>query len=288
MNVTATLSSYWRLFRLEHGVMYGIGVAVGIIVAGGSSFLNFILGFLTALFLQASAFALNDYFDYEVDVVNRRMDRPLVRGEITRKNALLSATIILPAGLLTSFLISLPAFILAGAITALGIFYDVKLKEFGIAGNIYIAFTMSAPFIFGSFVAKNSLTFDAGILSSLAFFSGLGREIMKGIEDVEGDALRNVRSIARVFGVRYAGLIASAFLIFSVLISPLPFLYENSLYFHSKLYMVFVIVTDVILIHVSFNLIKGKMDIGWMRKETLLGMLAGLVAFLSGALEVMI
>ncbi len=288
MNLPRVFSSYWQLFRLEHGIMYGTGVIVGIVVAGGSTFQNFLFGFLTALFLQASAFALNDYFDYEVDVANQRMDRPLVRGELTRKNALISAVLLLPVGLITSLFISIPAFILASAISALGFFYDMKLKELGFAGNVYIAFTMSAPFIFGSFVARNSLTFDVGILSALAFFSGLGREIMKGIEDVRGDALRNVKSLARVFGIRSAGIIASMLLLLSVLISPLPALYRGSLYYHSRFYTGLVLVTDLILIHVSLNLLKGKMDIGKMRKETLLGMLAGLFAFLFGAMEVMV
>ena len=288
MNILRHFIAYWQLFRLEHGIMYGIGVIVGIIVAGGSTLNNLVLGFLTALFLQASAFALNDYFDYEVDVANQRMDRPLVRGELTKRDAIIGTFITLPLGIIASFLISIPALILASAITAVGMVYDVKLKEFGFAGNIYIAFTMCAPFIFGSFVARNSLTLDVAVLSALAFLSGLGREIMKGIEDVRGDGLRNVKSLARVYGVRKAGLYASVLLLLSVVISPLPFLWETSLYYQSKLYISLVAITDVLLIHVSVNLMQGNMNIGWMRKETLIAMVAGLFAFLFGALEVMV
>jgi 4-hydroxybenzoate polyprenyltransferase len=50
--------------------------------------INVFLTFFTALFLEASTFALNDYYDLEIDRLNKRTDRPLVRGDISPKTAL--------------------------------------------------------------------------------------------------------------------------------------------------------------------------------------------------------
>ncbi len=280
-----SLRSFWDLFRLEHGLMYGLGVVVGIYVSDpyfGDVF-KILFGYLTAVFLQASAFALNDYSDYEVDVANNRLDRPLVRGELSVKTALWAGILMMPAGFVSAAVISPTAFAFAVAITVLGYIYNLKLKEFGLAGNIYIAFTMSAPFLFGSIVARNTITTTAVLLSAMAFLSGLGREIMKGIEDVEGDAIRDVKSVARVKGVRFAAILSALLYLLAVLISPLPPLLVQG--FMDWKYILPVAVTDVILIYVAVSVVRrhGKGTIDRYRKYTLVGMALGLVGFLGGA-----
>ena len=280
------MKAIWNLLRLEHGIMYGIGVIVGIYISSPhySNIINILLGFLAAVFLQASAFALNDYLDYEVDLANKRFDRPLVRGDLSRKTALLLALILLPFGFIASALISLNAFLLALIITALGYLYNIKLKEFGFAGNVYIALSMATPFIFGSVVATNQITPSSILLSIIAFLSGLGREVMKGIEDVEGDALRNIKSIARIKGPAFASKVAAFFIVVAVLISPVPFLCLKQYYMDPK-YAIPVAITDVILIYVALNLIKfyEREKIKKYRKETLIAMIFGLFGFLIGA-----
>ncbi len=138
------LKAVWDLSRLEHGLMYGFGVVIGIYVSDPffSDFWKVLLGYLTAVFLQASTFALNDYFDYEVDLANNRTDRPLVRGDLSRRMALVLAIALMPPGFVAAYLISSLAFIFAFAVSIAACFYDYKLKELGFAGNLYIAFTM--------------------------------------------------------------------------------------------------------------------------------------------------
>jgi geranylgeranylglycerol-phosphate geranylgeranyltransferase len=280
------IKAIWELLRLEHGFMYALGVVVGIVVSAGLDFSLecLILGMLTAIFCQASAFALNDYIDYEVDLANRRFDRPLVRGELSRRSALVLAILLAPLGFISAYLISFNAFLLAFAITLLGYAYNIKLKEFGLIGNIYIAFSMSAPFIFGSFVVADTLTPQAGLLATIAFLSGVAREIMKGIEDVEGDALRNARTIARIKGVEFAARLSSALFVFAVLLSPIPFLVLEEYKFDLK-YLIPVAITDVMLVKVSLDLLKRheKESIKRYRKLTLLALLFGLIGFLLGA-----
>lgn len=282
--------AYWELFRLEHGLMYGVGVIVGIFVSDPNynNVLNILFGFFTAVFLQASAFALNDYFDYEVDLANRRMDRPLVRGELSKKDVLLSSILLIPIGLFFAYLISFVAFILALAITLAGYAYDVKLKEYGISGNVYIAFSMAAPFLFGSVIAKNSFTTQAIILSLIAFLSGVGREIMKGIEDVEGDAIRDVKTIARTKGIRKAIFCSVLLFIASIFLSFIPFFLLKEYFFDFK-YIVPIAITDLILIKICIDMIRVKDEsvikqrIGKFRKRSLIAMSIGLIGFLAGA-----
>ncbi len=276
------LKAIWSLTRLEHGLIYGLGVVAGVFIT--LEYLDIrlsVFGFLTALFLQASAFALNDYFDYEVDVANRRFDRPIVRGDISRRDALIISIILAIPGFLFAYAVSLLALILAVAITFLGYAYDIKLKEYGIAGNVYIAFSMAAPFIFGSVVA-GTLNTQIAILSAIAFLSGLAREIMKGIEDVEGDAIRNVRTVARVYGVRTAEKASAYIYMVSIVLSFLVVAIPE--YMDVK-YLIPVLICDYILAKTARSLFYGaeRSEIGKMRKRTMIALLFGLIAFILGS-----
>lgn len=277
-----SLKAFWELTRLEHGLIYGLGVIAGAYISLHQIVPDlFILGFFTALFLQASAFALNDYFDYDVDIANRRFDRPLVRGELKRESALYISILLAFPGFVSAYLISFEAFLLALIITLAGYIYDIKLKEYGVAGNAYIAFSMSAPFIFGSVVAGN-ITPEVILLSLIAFLSGMAREIMKGIEDVEGDELRNVRTVARIYGEEKAGKISALLFTTAVFMSLItPAIPE---YLDIK-YLVPVAFCDYILIKTSFKLYSGveRKDIKDLRKKTMVAMFFGLIGFLIGS-----
>ncbi len=258
--------------------MYGIGVLIGIFLGGGAESKDILFGFLTAVFLQASAFASNDYFDYEVDVANRRFDRPLVRGELSKNTALFLSILFFPFGVISAFLISTTAFLFATTVAILGFAYNYKLKELGFIGNVYVAFTMSAPFIFGGLIAE--LRSSILLLALIAFLAGVGREVMKGIEDVEGDAIRDAKTVARVYGIEKAVQISSIFFLTAVFLSFIPpIALEEYLDFK---YILPVATTDLLLLNVVYKLRKSK-DIAKFRKQTLFAMLLGLIGFLAGA-----
>jgi len=279
------IRAIWQLLRLEHGLMYGAGVVAGVFIV--NRFFNpvyVVYGFLTALFLQSSAFALNDYLDFEIDVLNKRNDRPLVRGELTRRTAITLSLVFLPLGLLFSILISCIAFIFAFLLVIFGYLYNIKLKKLGIIGNSYIAFSMAAPFLYGSIIASNSISIPILILSVIAFISGLGREIMKDIEDVLGDRTRSVRSVPVVKGSSFAAKISVSFYIFAVLLSVVPYLVVNQYAFDLK-YGIPVLFADVIFLYTAAEMLKNFSPemIKRYRKLTLLAMVLGLLGFIWGA-----
>ncbi|RLG33001.1 prenyltransferase, partial [Methanosarcinales archaeon] len=129
----------WKLTRAEHGIMYATAVIVGAILAGGGLADASILftGTLTAILLEAGTFALNDYYDFEVDRKNNRLDRPLVTGKITPREAFLIGWLLTALGLIVALFLTVPCIILAYLAAIFGILYDIKLKETGIGGNIY-------------------------------------------------------------------------------------------------------------------------------------------------------
>ena len=285
--VLKKLKAYWDLTRLDHGLIFAVSFVLGMTIAYGrlpNAGLA-IAGVIAAIAAEMGTFALNDYFDVEVDRKNNRTDRPIIRGEITRNEAL-ALTVV-------SFIVSIAAAVLMDNIGALivviamivfGCFYDYRLKEYGILGNIYIAFTMAAPFLFSSMLFKASPILL--LLSTMAFFLGLGREIMKGIMDVEGDALRDVKTVARLYGESTARYVAIALYLIALLLAPLPYFWKFGLdttkYYYNPLYAALAAITIAVLGYVCVSLLRSheRKTISKARKTTLIAMVVALLAFL--------
>ena len=293
------IKALWELTRLEHGVMYGLGVILGIIIAGGKFYETApvfgvslvipsqiaLLGFFTALFIQAGTFALNDFCDLESDIANRRIDRPLVRGVMRKEEALLVAILATTLGIICASFLNPILFLFALISAVLGILYDLKIKEFLAVSNGYIAFTMAIPFIFGGLIVEpERIELVLLILSSIAFLAGFGREVMKDIADVKGDTLRNIRSIARVYGTEKAKRVVVFSYTLALILSVIPFFTYHTSYFFNPAYLLPIIAADMLLVHTCFKLQEVDIDYNYTRKETLIAIGIGLFAFVSGAL----
>ena len=293
------LKSIWELTRLEHGLMYGVGVLIGMLIAGGQILLPGQLlgltvlvpsrlasfGFFTALFIQAGTFALNDYCDLESDIANRRLDRPLVRGDLSRHEALGVAILATFLGILCASFLHILLFVLALSSAVLGVLYDFKIKEYLAVSNLYIALTMAIPFIFGGLlVDPNRINPELLILALIAFLAGFGREVMKDSADLKGDALRNVRSIARVYGVNRANNVVIAFYSLAVLLSAIPFITGSTSYYLNPVYALPVLIADALFLHTALELRTAQPEYTRLRNMTLLAIGVGLIGFIGGAL----
>ncbi len=272
--------------------MIAIAILIGSLIAARTFpvFDKFILTFFTALFLEASTFALNDYYDFEIDKKNKRVDRPLVRGDISKNTALYLFFILFPLGIACSYFVNLTCFIIALVTALFAIFYDVVLKKIKLLGNFFIAYTMAIPFIFGaaSVLTETSFAIDLSpaifIIALIAFLTGAGREIMKDVMDFEGDSEEGVRSFPRYIGIRKSNMISAFFYIIAIALSFLPFSMScYDVYYQNYYYLSFVMVTDTMLLSTSLQLIfKKQVNMGFYRKFTLLAIFFGLIAFLVG------
>ncbi|HTY91451.1 MAG TPA: UbiA family prenyltransferase [Methanocella sp.] len=282
------LKAIWELTRLEHGIIYGLGVLVALVIGKGGvpDATVAVAGVMGAVLAEMGAFALNDYFDVDVDIKNNRTDRPIVRGDISRNEALWVAIIAsLMSAVAMYFTGSMGAVLVLIFLVLFGVLYNARLKEYGIWGNIYISFTMAAPFLFGSMLfAGNDPTLY--VIAAIAFVVGMGREIMKGIMDMEGDALRNVRTVARTRGPDTAKNLAVALYVLGMLLSPLPLLMGSPKFHMSPIYGVSAFLSVAILAYVCYTLMKSH-DIGTVgkaRKTTMASMAIALLGVLLAAL----
>ena len=268
-------------------IMIGIGVLIGEVIAssGLPPFREAFLGFLGPFILGASTFAMNDYCDLEADRRGGRSDRPLVRGDLSRRTAGMVFFVGFPLGLLLSSLINLRCLGIAVAFALLALAYNLRLKDTGLPGNLFIASTMAIPFIYGS-MAIDGIPLPVGVLAMIAFMAGAGRELLKDIMDMEGDEARGSRSLPRTKGISAASRLAVVFFLVAVGLSPIPFLLESGGQFHLDLkYLIPVLLTDLMLAWTAVRTLRlGSPEEAMpLRKTSLVALNLGLLGFLLGS-----
>lgn len=287
------LKAIWELMRLEHGIMIAIAVLIGSLIAGKAlpAIDKFTLTFFTALLLEASTFALNDYFDLDIDKKNKRKDRPLVRGDIQPKTALYLFFILFPIGIICSYFVNSTCFIIALITALFAILYDTNLKKTKLLGNFFIAYTMAIPFIFGGAAVLEEKAFSINIppvifiIALIAFLTGSGREIMKDVMDFEGDKEKGVKSFPKYIGIYKSNILSAIFYLLAIALSFIPFFINSfEFYYLNYYYLTIVFLTDVMLLSTSLQLIfKKKINMNFYRRFTLIAIFIGLIAFLIGA-----
>lgn len=284
------IAGYLRLIRPINCFMMGFAVIVGAVLSDASFFSNNVLpslvyGFLTGFLLTAASMAINDYYDREIDVINEPT-RPIPSGLIKPKEALVFAGFLSVLGLFTAVRTN-PRMVNYCLATAL-IFWLISVsyvtfgKRTGFLGNLMVSACVSAPFIYGSLALSGAAKGHIWIFVAMVFLSNTGREITKGILDVQGDKVRNVKTLAVLYGERKAAVIAATFYLLAVALTPLPLLWGLVSFW----FIPAVIITDGGLIASSIMLLKNpSRDNARRVKSQVLGwFLTGLVAFLLGSL----
>ena len=227
----------------------------------------------------------------DIDKYNKRIDRPLVRGDLSPQAALLIFFIIFPLGILSSYFVNFTCFLIALITAVFAVFYDVWMKKIKLLGNFFIAYIMAIPFVFGGAMILETKGFALNlspaiiIIALIAFLSGVGREIMKDVMDFQGDKKVGVRSFPRYFGVKWSNAIAAVFYVIAVGLSFIPFFLPiYRLYYLNYYYLVIVSITDLMLLLISLQLLfKKNPDLSFHRKFSLIALFFGLIAFLVGA-----
>lgn len=220
------LKEFMKLTRFEHAVLLALAVLIGETVTLGSfpSFsIVILLSLLVPVFSEMASFSLNDYFDIETDKINNRK-RPLVTGTLSPKFAVYFSFAAFILSTVFAFFINTAAFVIALAFNIAAILYNWKLKDLPLLGNIYIGLSMAIPFIFGNFVVQPFLSNIALTLAILAFIAGTAREIVKSVQDMEGDKkARRSKTLPVVIGEKSSILLASFLYVLFIPLSFAPF-----------------------------------------------------------------
>ncbi|MBI4399915.1 UbiA family prenyltransferase [Candidatus Micrarchaeota archaeon] len=276
------------LTRPEHALMLAIAVIIGeIITFQGLPPLDLILlSILPPIFIQFGSFSLNDFLDVESDKLNKRLDRPLVRGEIKPETALYVAIISFISGNLFAYFINPTCLLISIVFSILAILYNYKLKDIALLGNAYIASTMAIPFIFGNFVVSKELTTLTIILGAIAFIAGLAREIIKSIQDMEGDIIaRKSKTLPVIVGPRNSAYLAILLYIGLIKMSLVPYLFNYLSY--SILSILLLVLADLLILVICIKVLsQTKEAFRFARSYSLIALFLGLLSYLVAVFKI--
>jgi len=261
-------------------VLVGAALATKDVSAIADKWQSSLYGYITGFMLTAASMGMNDYYDRDIDAVNEPK-RPIPRGTVKPKEALAFASVLSTIGLVTAFLTSFLCLLTAVIAWIVFVAYTTVGKRSGLPGNFLVSICVAIPLVYGSIVATDAVQLNVWLFALIAFLSNTGREITKGIADVEGDRSRSVKTLAVRFGEKKAAVAAAAFFLLAVLLSPVPwFLNLVSIWF-----IPLVVVTDLGLVISSVLLLRdySRNNARRIKNMVLYWLALGLLAFIAGA-----
>ena len=261
------------LFRIGNTLTGVVGVFLGAIVAlgglpTGKLAIITILQATSVLCFMASWNALNDIFDLEIDKVNRP-DRPLPSGAISVRSAKVATSLMMATSFLCMVLAwftvdsmgnefsewapSLVVWVVALFLLANYEFPNsLRLKDRGLPGNIAISISVGLVAVFGAAGVLQPYNHRAWSLFLVGTFYNTSREVVKDIEDMEGDEGRN--TLAMRVGADSARTAAWVLSLIAFAAVIMPFAFE----IFPPLHVVFTIPAVISLMLVKSKLLNSE------------------------------
>jgi geranylgeranylglycerol-phosphate geranylgeranyltransferase len=273
--------AYFQMSRPVNVLITFVSIPVACWIAGGAacSWSIILLSGMTGALVAAGANAINDAFDIEIDRINRP-DRPLPRGVLTLQEARKMWLIVSIAAIGINLFLIFNALIIVVLSIALLYFYSAHLKRTVLIGNFVIGLMTGMAFIYGGAVVGQ---IERAVVPALfAFFVNLAREVLKDIEDMEGDRREHVITLPIKYGVRPALVLATVFLF--VLLGTTIVVAVYALY--QPAFFNIVILADL-LICVSIILMwRDHSSLSLNRASTILkiSMVVGLLSIIAGSI----
>ena len=278
-----TPKDYIEIMRPVNSAMLGVAIIIGAFITGGTQILgdclSLVYAFLTGFTMSGAAMAINDYYDRKIDAINEP-HRAIPSGRISPRSAVIFTGFLSIIGLASSYMISLEALLIAVFAWIIMMTYSMWGKKTGFLGNLMVSASVVLPFMYGG-VMTGSLAASVSF-SVIAFLANTGREITKGIVDVDGDKGAGVRTIAVTSGEKNAAIIASLFFLSAVAVSIYPIYSQLVSFWYSP----FVTITDLGLIYSSYQIMSAptRETSRQVKTRILYLMLIGLVGFAAGSL----
>jgi len=259
---------------------------------------------LSSVLIAAAGYIINDYFDLSIDRVNKP-ERLVVEKIIKRRWAIIWHWLLSLAGIVISFYLAfkegewLIALANTGCVLLLW-FYSTTFKKKLLIGNIIISLlTAWVILVFFVYLASfptsvvpgwhthlfrfdiNKLFKLAILYAGFAFIISLIREVIKDMEDMEGDARYGCKTMPIVWGVPTSKVFTAVWLI--VLIAILVIIQFYALHLHwwwSVAYAVILIIIPLLWILKKLYTAQVPKDYHHLSTAVKLVMLAGILSMI--------
>ncbi|NGM71464.1 geranylgeranylglycerol-phosphate geranylgeranyltransferase [Natronolimnobius sp. AArcel1] len=280
MAVGETIRGLLELTRPGNVIAASVLTFIGAFVAGGVADNQTMVAAAVAAtgLAVGGGNAINDYFDREIDRINQP-ERAIPRGAVSPRGALVFSLVLFALAVVCALLLPTAAIAIAGINLLALLAYTEFFKGLPGVGNALVAYLVGSTFLFGG--AAVGEIGPAVVLAVLAGTATLSREIVKDVEDIEGDRAEGLNTLPIAVGERRALLIAAGLLVVAVIASPLPYV----LGYFGIAYLGLVIPAALFMFYAAY---EGFTDPTASQRHLKYSMFLAAVAFIigRGALEV--
>ncbi|MFP8955763.1 geranylgeranylglycerol-phosphate geranylgeranyltransferase [Natrialbaceae archaeon A-CW3] len=248
MTMRETVRGALELTRPLNVVAASVLTFIGAFVAGGVADAPVQVGAAvgaTALAVGAGN-AINDYFDREIDQINQPQ-RAIPRGAVSPRGALVFSIALFLGAVSLALTLPVAAITIAAINLVALVTYTEYFKGLPGVGNALVAYLVGSTFLFGGAAVGDLWT--AFVLFLLAAIATLTREIIKDVEDIEGDREEGLNTLPIAIGERRSLQLAAGLLIVAVLASPLPYLLGD----FGVVYLLVVIPADLVMLYAAIE-----------------------------------
>jgi geranylgeranylglycerol-phosphate geranylgeranyltransferase len=221
MNRARRLWAWVRLARPGNLLIAGVSIAAGALVSRADDLDAVLPIVLAGIFVAAAGNALNDFFDRRTDEL-AKPHRPIPAGDVRPAGALVFSSGLFLAGWGLAMAAGWQICALVSAWIVLLVLYSARLKRASLAGNLVVSAVVASAFFLGGLAGRDPLL--SLIPAGLAFLFHLGREIIKDVQDREGDAATGVGTFAVRSGEGPALRLSAVVLVVLIAATIVPFL----------------------------------------------------------------
>ena len=273
------------MLLMRYAVLAPLISKIGVILIKGSGeeipmslqfpWYNFVLLVAATVFIAAGGYVINDYFDIKTDLINK--GKVIVGTKIPRRRAMMWHNIFNIAGVSIGFYISyIAGYLWLGTlflvVSGLLYFYSASYKRQFLIGNIVVAvITAMVPLLVVFFewpalykyytlnaisLPKiNFIVYWVGGFALFAFLTNLIREIIKDIEDFEGDVAYGRNTIPVVIGILSAKIVSLCLIMVTIILLYLTWYF----FINDTITLIYLTVAIVIpLSYVIYKLVISK------------------------------
>lgn len=249
--MSAKARAYLELLRVHNLAVSVVTTAIGYVAARGGFGWGLVWAALAVVLVAAGGYVINDYYDIDTDSIVKPW-RPIPSGRVSRREARALAYLLLALGVAAAAPLGPEALVFA-AVNAISVHeYSRWVKRTGFAGNVVVALNSAATIVMGGLASPHEPGSAVFIAALIAFLLVLGREIVKGIEDYEGDREACYMTLAVILTPTRAARVAALLLAMVAVVSPIPLLSGYGL-----AYAFLALATDIIVVHAVYTLLRA-------------------------------
>jgi geranylgeranylglycerol-phosphate geranylgeranyltransferase len=244
------MNAYLEILRPFNALMGVIAVLLVAIINGNFNLYIPVACVIVFIFTGAGN-AINDYFDHKIDAINKP-ERPIPSGRISLNSAAIYSTSLFIIATIMALTIGIIPGIIVILSAVLMFLYAYRLKKSCLVGNLSIAFLTGLCFVFAGVVL--GMVIVSILLGFYAFLMTMAREIVKDMEDVEGDSIEGAKTFPIRFGMSASAILAAFFMILASLTSPV--LYVIGIF--NLIYLIVLIFAIILFLTCAVSILRDQ------------------------------